>query len=60
MGLGFRPMVIASVRLGSTYADKGVSRPPAVIAAGVKLYVSAYSRCHGKTDEGGRGPNLSD
>lgn len=60
MGLSFRPLIIASMLFGSACAEERLSRSPVVIAAGEKLYVSACSGCHGKTGEGGRGPNLSD
>jgi putative heme-binding domain-containing protein len=42
------------------FAEENVSRSPESIAGGEKLFVSACAGCHGKTGEGGRGPNLND
>lgn len=53
-------LAVVSLMTTQLFADDGVSRSPESIAAGEKLYVSACSGCHGKTGEGGRGPNLSD
>jgi PQQ-dependent dehydrogenase (methanol/ethanol family) len=40
--------------------DEGSLRSPESVASGQKLFASACSACHGKTGEGGRGPNLAD
>jgi putative heme-binding domain-containing protein len=53
------PVLLAAWPLFCAAQERDL-RQPAAIAQGQKLYDAACSACHGKTGEGGRGPNLSD
>src|SRR4051812_21033675 len=44
----------------AAYGLAEVSTSSGTVAAGEKVFEAACSGCHGKTGEGGRGPNLSD
>ena len=61
MGLSRSSLFILLIATASwAQPDEGSLRSPESIASGQKLFASACSACHGKTGEGGRGPNLAD
>ena len=60
VGIAVRAAGLAAALIGLACAADEPPRSPEDIAAGEKLFVSACSGCHGKTGEGGRGPNLND